>query len=159
MTKYTIQRSEIAGKGLIASANISKNQRILTVKGSIKKESYAPGYLHLGPRWLALGKEIWISPSRESAWRFINHSCSPNAGLKGRVTVVAMKNIRHGEEITIDYSITEDDPFWSMKCSCREKNCRKILRSVRFLSKERFNKYKEYIPKSLRRLHLKHKEY
>jgi len=32
-----------------------------------------------------------------------------------------MENIKKSEQITIDYSITEDDPNWNMKCECREK--------------------------------------
>ena len=57
-----------------------------------------------------------------------------------------MKKIMKGEEIAIDYSITEDDPYWRMQCSCKNRNCRKTIRSIRDLDKRILKKYGPYIP-------------
>ena len=54
----------------------------------------------------------------------LNHSCDPNAGLRERSTLYAVKNIKKGEEITYDYSTTIDESFW---CKCSSKNCRGII--------------------------------
>ncbi|MFO8017378.1 MAG: SET domain-containing protein-lysine N-methyltransferase, partial [Promethearchaeia archaeon] len=102
-----------------------------------------------------LDKHIWISPFDNNPWRYINHSCDPNTGLKGKTTVVAMKDIKKDDHITIDYSITEASPYWKMKCECGQKNCRKIIRSIRFLPPKLFKKYKEYIPKFLKEQYMK----
>lgn len=151
MSKVYVSRAGNLGEGIFAKTDIKKDEIIFIVKGSIKKNDYSPKSSVEGPNWLALAKHKWISPFDDNPWRYINHSCKPNAGLKGKVTVVAMKNIKKNEQITIDYSITEDDPYWKMKCNCGQKNCRKIIRSVRFLSPSLFKKYKEYIPKFLRK--------
>ncbi len=137
------------GKGIFAKSNIKKDEIIFIVKGTIEKGAYDSQSCHEGPNWLALAKNIWISPFDNNPWRYINHSCNPNAGLKGKITVVAMKNIKKSEQIMIDYSITEDDPNWKMNCKCGQKNCRNLIRSVRFLSPRLFKKYKNYIPKFL----------
>ena len=156
MTKVYVAKTENTGKGLFAKTDIKKNEAIFSVQGRIIKESkyYAGSSYKTGPRWLTIGKNTWISPLRSNPWWFINHSCKPNAGLRGKVTVVAMKNIKKGNEITIDYSITEDDPFWQMKCECSHNNCRKAIRSVRFLPWGIFRKYEPFIPKFLQESYL-----
>jgi hypothetical protein len=53
-----------------------------------------------------------------------NHSCDPNAGLKGVMTLFAIKNIKRNEEITFDYSTTMDESFI---CHCGAKSCRGIM--------------------------------
>ncbi|MBS3113496.1 SET domain-containing protein [Candidatus Woesearchaeota archaeon] len=156
MTKVYVAKTENTGKGLFAKTDIKKNEAIFSVQGRIIKESkyYAGSYYKTGPRWLTIGKNTWVSPLRSNPWWFINHSCKPNAGLRGKVTVVAMKNIKKGSEITIDYSITEDYPSWQMKCECSHNNCRKVIRSVRFLPDGIFKKYKPFIPKFLQESYL-----
>lgn len=151
MSKVYVSKTGNLGKGIFAKADIEKDKIIFIVKGTIEKGDYNSEFYTEGPNWLALAKNKWLSPFDDNPWRYINHSCNPNAGLKGKVTVVAMKNISKDEQITIDYSITEDDPYWKMRCNCGQKNCRKIIRSVKFLSPSLFKKYKEYIPKFLRK--------
>lgn len=55
---------------------------------------------------------------------YFNHSCSPNAGLRGDLRLVALRDIAVGEAITFDYAtcMTEDD--WTMECHCGTANCR-----------------------------------
>lgn len=153
-----VDKSKI-GKGLFAAKEIKKNEVVFSVVGKIHHEGYSSGksYLSLGPRWLAIGKEIWLIPKRTSKWWYLNHSCKPNVGLKGTRTIVAMRNIKKGEEITMDYSITEDDPYWKMNCVCEQKGCRKVIRSIRFLPQKLFQKYKRYIPEWLKRRYLTRK--
>ena len=148
MTKVYVANTENTGKGLFASRNIKKNEAIFSVQGRIMKDSkYHSGSSYkMGPRWLAINENTWVSPLRTNPWWYINHSCNPNAGLRGRKIVVAMNNIKKGSEVTLDYSITEDDPSWEMKCSCGHDNCRRVIRSVRFLPDGIFKKYRPFIP-------------
>jgi hypothetical protein len=45
-----------------------------------------------------------------------------------KLYVLAHTTIKPNEEIVIDYStIIADDDIWKMKCSCGNKNCRKII--------------------------------
>lgn len=73
-----------------------------------------------------------------------NHSCAPNAAIIGVDTLVAIREIRRGEEISFDYSLTqwEDDRNWPgyadwvLRCACGAKTCRKKITDFRFLSKK-----------------------
>jgi SET domain-containing protein len=57
--------------------------------------------------------------------RHLNHSCDSNAYLRisrSRVEVYARKDIRRGEEITVDYG--ESPHSGGMKCTCGRRYCR-----------------------------------
>ncbi len=144
--KVYLGKSKIAGKGIFANRIIKKNETIFSFSGKAVKHSYGPNY-QVGSKWLGIGKCVWLNISKNNPGLFINHSCNPNAGFKGTRILVAMKNIKKDEEVTFDYSITEHDPYWKMKCTCGEKNCRKLIRSAKFLPKNLFKKYKPFMPK------------
>jgi uncharacterized protein len=55
---------------------------------------------------------------------YINHACDPNAGLAGEITIVAMRPIRPGEEVTIDYAMCDGSPYDEFDCACGSVNCR-----------------------------------
>jgi hypothetical protein len=55
---------------------------------------------------------------------FINHSCEPNAGLVGQITIVALRRILPGEEVTIDYAMCDGSPYDEFDCTCGSKLCR-----------------------------------
>ena len=58
---------------------------------------------------------------------WINHSCEPNAGIRGQIFLVAMRDIEEGEEITFDYAMVICDPDFRMECRCGRRNCRKMV--------------------------------
>jgi uncharacterized protein len=144
--------SAIDGMGVMAGENIKKGEVIQHIKGEIKlfvpttKEESA-SY----PDWVGVGKNKWIDPAYPN--KYLNHSCNPNTGIKGRVTMVALKNIKEGEEITVDYSIIEGDDLWEMECRCGERNCRGLIRSIQYLPEEQYKKYLPYIPTYFQKLH------
>lgn len=55
---------------------------------------------------------------------FINHSCTPNAGIRGQVALVAMRQILAGEEITFDYAMADSTPYDEFDCACGAPACR-----------------------------------
>lgn len=55
---------------------------------------------------------------------FINHSCDPNAGLNGQISLVALRDIAPGEEICFDYATTDGSPYDEFECACGTSLCR-----------------------------------
>jgi SET domain-containing protein len=57
--------------------------------------------------------------------RFINHSCDPNCRAehdRGHIWIIAVGDIRPGEEITYDYGFSLAD--WADNpCRCGSANC------------------------------------
>jgi len=85
--------SIIHGKGLFARQDIRKNTIIGEVTGCITGED-GPYVL-----WLTDTQGIRV----ENDLRYINHSAKPNAIYYDDLTVVALKDIKAGEEITHYY--------------------------------------------------------
>jgi uncharacterized protein len=88
--------------------------------------------------------------------RIINHSCSPNLGVKnnklGGYDFIALRKIEAGEELTWDYCMTE---FVSIaieqQCLCGDASCRKNIRGFISLPEEVREKYGEFIGNYLKR--------
>ncbi len=77
--------------------------------------------------------------------RWINHSCEPNCGIKGKFKIVAMRKIHKGEHITWDYGMSERNLHWRMRCHCGSSKCRKMIGTTKGLPKKFLDRYKGYI--------------
>ena len=153
MENIYIDHTERTGKGIFAGIGFKKGQTLFRLEGEIVVDSYGPNYW-VGARWIGMGDETWLSPLRNSHGYYINHSCDPNVILMDKIIVVALRAIRKGEEITLDYSLTEADLNWRMRCKCSSRNCRKEIRSIQFLPEELYREYESYVPEFLRKARL-----
>ena len=139
--KVTVRETNL-GKGVFASTLIRKNEAIAKFDGQI--------YLDDDPRWntdldnhcIQFNREKWRDS--DGIARLVNHSCSPNCGIKNLFEIVAMRDIETGEEITWDYAMSEDSE-WRMECLCGASSCRKIIGSYQDLPRDIREKYNGYI--------------
>jgi len=141
------------GKGVFANKNFKKGETLLTMDYTKRKD-------------FVLRKNIQKLPQKDqdhldyvghnryvvdySIGSIVNHSCEPNAYVKyetmRKKELIAIKNIKKCEEITIDGAIDAADN-WTMKCYCG-KNCRKtIYGNYKKLPKELQKKYWKYVPR------------
>ena len=59
--------------------------------------------------------------------RFTNHSCQPNAVLRirqGRVEFYAMRDVKVGEELTVNYGETHHEGKLRCRCEIGRASCR-----------------------------------
>jgi len=71
--------------------------------------------------------------------RHLNHSCSPNAeaqDIDGRIWIVALRDIRAGEEITFNYNYDLED-YREHPCKCGAANCVGYMVAEEFFSSVR----------------------
>jgi SET domain len=66
-------------------------------------------------------------------WRFLNHACEPNTRLNGR-SLVAVRDLAAGEEVSFDYDSTEWDMAAPFDCGCGSARCRRTVRGFRHLT-------------------------
>ncbi len=93
--------------------------------------------------------QIGIDLHMEPSHLFVkaNHSCNPNCGIQlnelNGYSLVAMKKIKIGEEITWDYAMTEWESIAleNQKCKCGSTNCRGSIGGYKNLSNESRQKY------------------
>lgn len=69
--------------------------------------------------------------------RFINHSCSPNCEAQSeadRIWIVALRDIRAGEELGFNYGYDLDD-YLEHPCRCGAENCVGYIVAEEFFSR------------------------
>ena len=72
--------------------------------------------------------KVYLIPmGQNDAADMFNHSCSPNAGLNGQITLVAMRDIERGEEVCFDYAMSDSSDYDEFECHCGTPACRKKI--------------------------------
>lgn len=80
-----------------------------------------------------------------------NHSCEPNAGLSGQISLIAMRDIEAGEEITFDYAMCDNSDYDEFDCACGSLNCRGRVTGRDWTRPELQEKYDGYFSPYLQR--------
>lgn len=132
-TKVQKRKSRLGGYGVFAVSKIKKGELItdftngpgkyINTKESDKLFNSGWDYM------LQVDNNRHFTSTSEDELEdtdFINHSCNPNCGIKGKIRIVAMRDIELGEEITFDYAMSESSKY-KMKCQCGDSNCRKVI--------------------------------
>lgn len=127
-----IKRSTIHGAGAFAARDIPKATRIIEYVGELisnteadRREKLTPGLTYI----FMIDDERSLDGAKlGNESKFLNHSCTPNCDwvIEGkRVFYDANRDIKQGEELTIDYAFEPDWP--KEKCFCQSANCRGYL--------------------------------
>ncbi len=126
-----VKKSAIAGKGLYAARPILKGALITRMTGKrvtdmvvdrliAQKKIRRDNPLQVGARMYYILDNAAVAA---------NHSCEPNTAVVKVNTLVALKTIKRGEEITFDYACTvgRENEGWVMRCRCNTKACRSTI--------------------------------
>lgn len=150
---FIVKKSPIQGKGAFAARIIKTGELVCVMRGkrfSMKEleEIYREGNKRMGVDPLQVGVRSYIL--LDDPYNLINHSCNPNVAIQGENRLVAIKNIKEGDEIAYDYSAVEWTPqeyppyyagSWPMDCNCGAKTCRRVVGCFNYLPKRLQNKY------------------
>ncbi|MES2216552.1 MAG: SET domain-containing protein-lysine N-methyltransferase [Patescibacteria group bacterium] len=127
------------GKAVIANKTFLKGDRIIVFEGKLMHRKELPSVdkivLPEEDRYLQVSEEYFIGPSGKVD-DIINHSCNPNSGViinDRKAKLIALRDIKVGDEIAYDYSLQMYEEDWVMKCACGASNCRKIIREFKHL--------------------------
>src|SRR3989344_1164886 len=147
-------KSRIEGRGLFAIKPIKEGE-LVAIKGGhiIDWKTLKKHEKLIGVSYLQITDDFILAPLSKSevekVMMFLNHSCNPNVGVRGEVTFVAMRDIKTGEELTIDYAMIDDDNY-RMKCNCGMRSCRKMVTGKDWRRKDLQRKYGKYFSSFLR---------
>jgi len=157
MDKIIVKKSGIHGKGLFTTVDIKKGDYITYIKGKYTRKKVSGSKKEAGsiPMWYGVTRTLWIDP-KGTIFCYFNHSCKPNTAIVGIKKVIALRNIKAGEELTFDYSMTDADPYWEMSCCCGSKNCRETLRAIQFTPYTYIQGHFPNIPKYFLNIYNKH---
>ena len=145
--------SSIHRYGVFAKEDIKKNEPINVFGGIVvpktEIEEYRKIISHAG---VQVSDDFFIVPSSNEEiveQGIFNHSCEPNVGFNSSVTMVAMRDIKTGEELVMNYAFMEIffEPF---DCNCRSPECRKVIDSNTWKDPVFQKKYARYYSPYLR---------
>jgi hypothetical protein len=146
--KVEKRTSTIDGRGLFAKQAIKMGE-IVVVKGGYVLTRAQRDQIgrQLGPADIQITEDLFIGPvtrrQREGGMMHLNHSCEPNLGLQGRVVFLSLRDIEADEQLTLDYAMTDDEPY-EMKCQYGMPNCRGAITGFDWLKPNIQNKYDGY---------------
>jgi uncharacterized protein len=123
--RIAVGKSDIHGQGLAAAAPIAKGEVVIRWQGEILPVE-ALEELKTRPRYdcAAISEDQIIVFQLDDPAIRGNHSCDPNLWMEGAMSISARRDIKSGEELTIDYALHSDDSSWNMKCVCGSAGCR-----------------------------------
>ena len=147
------------GTGEFAKQSISKGEIIAVFGGTVRVREERDA-LPEDVRYLQLGIEenMFIGPRNakeqdDADW--FNHSCDPNAGIHGQITLVAMREIQPDEEITFDYvmcAAQQGEKRILFPCNCQSDSCRKEVTNHDWKNPILQKKYHGYFSSFIQRL-------
>jgi uncharacterized protein len=133
-----VKKSKIHGTGVYARKDIPKDTRVIEYVGgrltkaqaslradqqialAEKNKTVGAVYLFELNKRYDIDGSVWYNTAR-----YINHSCDPNCEtdiIRGRIWIIALRDIPEGEEITYNYGYGFDD-YQDHPCQCGTRRC------------------------------------
>ncbi|HLL77083.1 MAG TPA: SET domain-containing protein-lysine N-methyltransferase [Pyrinomonadaceae bacterium] len=129
-----IKKSPINGKGCFATRRFAKGRKIAEYAGEriTTKEAERRAARRRVLRICAVDRRWSLDGARGgNGTHYINHSCRPNCYMRitrGHILFMALRDIRPGEEITLDYETTLHPD--TKKCRCNAEGCRGTINKL-----------------------------
>ncbi len=134
--KYFLKGNSISGYGIHANKDLKNGEIIFNHEG---KSHRLISKKFVNENWsedekINFRRYAWpVSPDiyvlwdeNPMEWAPQNHSCDANTRYED-LNVVASKNIKRGEELTLNYTAFLNNEMESFVCNCGAENCQKII--------------------------------
>lgn len=152
--KVIIKDTKRYGMGAYAVKKISKDERVVMFGGHvITREEESKFSPEIYDNAIQIDEDLVIgaiSIDEIEDGSMFNHSCNANAGMRGQILLVAMRDIGVGEQITFDFGTVlynkKGTKPYRLECGCGEKNCRKIITDDDWKLKDVQRRYAGYFP-------------
>ena len=141
------KESRIDRFGVFAKEDIKKGENVGVFGGVVVPSDEIREYWkkvdHIG---IQISDDFFIVPTtREEVEKggVFNHSCEPNCGFINTFVLIAIRDIKAGEELVFDYAFCETvgDDF---ECNCGSDNCRKMITTEDWKDLKIQEKYGKY---------------
>ncbi len=137
--KYTMKGNAIAGYGIYANQPLQKGeivflgegraQRIIT-KRQVEKEWNEEEKENFRRYAYPVSSQVFLLwDDNPAEWAPQNHSCEPNTAYDG-LNVITLRNVKKGEELTLDYAGFLDEHMEPFSCHCGLAECRGVISGV-----------------------------
>jgi SET domain-containing protein len=134
------------GSGSFVVSKISKGEMVASFGGNVIDQSELAKYsVDRVSRSLQLNSDTYLlSGNIPEAGDMINHSCEPNCGIAGTSSVLALRDLKIGEELTFDYAMSDSSQYDEFVCACGKEKCREKITGMDWQNKDLQTKYGKY---------------
>jgi len=136
--RVVVRRSSIDGRGLFASDDIAAESVVLVLGGRLVGSADLADLVAAADRRatdaayvdsITVYEDAHLVMPPRSVVHFANHSCDPTLWHVGPYELAARRQIRTGEELTVDYGTNSGASGFVMECRCRSTGCRRRITS------------------------------
>ena len=125
-----VARSRIVGLGLFAGGAIGARAKVGEFEGEVigLREARRRAHGRATIAIVELERHALDATASKRGFRFINHSCAPNTFIRctpERAEFYALRAIRRGEELTVDYGDSHHNG--RLACQCGARGCRRYI--------------------------------
>lgn len=141
------------GCGVFSTASFAKGELVSLWGGRIvRKDELDSSMPRFTQRVLQVDEDLYLLTAEEKEPNdCFNHSCDPNLGFFGQIGLVALREIKSGEELTFDYAMSDGGSYDEFECYCGSSQCRKKITGNDWKLPELWGKYKDYFSPYLAR--------
>ena len=120
-----VEIADKGGRGVFAEQAIPRGRLLIVFGGDIISRKDVDQLIpSLRPLVIQVDEDCFLVSTKPGPADWVNHSCDPNSGMQGQITLVALRDIAVGEEITFDYAMCDGCDYDEFTCGCRAKMCR-----------------------------------
>jgi SET domain-containing protein len=122
-----VRSSQIHAAGVYTTTHIKKGEKVVEYTGPrISKDRGDEIYEGRDVTYL-FGMDDGLIIDGHGIAAFINHCCDPNCEtdeIDKKIWIIALRDIKAGEELTYDYNLYDGDEDDPALCFCGAKDCR-----------------------------------
>jgi hypothetical protein len=129
--------SNIEGDGLFAADDIAAGTMVARLGGRLASTVELTALIDAADAdpdaayvdSTTIDEDVHLVLPPDTLVHYVNHSCDPNLWHQGAYRFVARRDIRAGEELTVDYATSAGAPGLDMVCRCDSSLCRGVISS------------------------------
>lgn len=139
----TVVTTELIPKG--STIAIFNGKKITTKEARVISDSDCEDSNYI----TQMDDDVWLLPLKRELADYFNHSCEPNAGFlntrKLADTLIAMRDINPGEQVTYHYAFTDIDAPYKFDCHCKALICTGTFSTSQYNDEKFYQKYWDYL--------------
>ncbi len=124
--RVAVGPSRIDERGLFARESIAAGTVVLRLGGRVVTSNELARLIAAGPYVdsITIDEDAHLVLPPATIAHFGNHSCDPNLWHVGPYVLATRRDVRSGEELTLDYATSSGAEGFAMDCHCGSERCR-----------------------------------
>lgn len=141
--KLRVRQSPLhSGLGVFVESPVSRGELLALFGGRLVDAAQLRSIDRHQHRYsLQVDDELYLLSVKPTAPDFINHACDPNAGMQGQIGLVALRDLRLGEEVRYDYAMSDGSSYDEFPCNCGTPLCRGHVRGTDWMRPDLQERY------------------